>query len=771
LIVAIAALALLPGSAPAAGPPPAPTPVNTAAPSLTGTPIVGATLRCSSGSWSGNPSSYAYAWLRDGAPIAGQSASSYVVQSADWGRSLACEVTATNSGGEYTIGGLPNGSYQVRFNPSEGNYLPQFYNSTTSLSEATPVSVTLPNTISGINAVLAPGGQISGKVTAESSGAPLPDVEVCAYEPTSNFYGKCVNTNDAGEYAIIGLPSGSAYEVSINAFDCERGCAEQNYVPHTVSGVSVTAPNITSDVDAQLQLGGRITGKVMPEGSMTGLEDISACTWAKIAPKTSARRCGETNAAGEYAIVGLPSGTYEVSFDAEHCVERHCTSQNYVSNKATGVSVMVGSTTTNVNAALQAGGQISGTVNGAEGGAGVIVCAFGMTDPSGGCVTANEDGGYTISALSTQEYRVDFRPFLVRHESPSVPKNYLFQQYDKNPVSVIAGSMTSNVDATMSSGGVITGKVTAASNGVPIPRVFVCASHESSGGPCEFTNSNGEYTIDGLPSGSYTVSFSAFESNYNYVDQYYNGSSSASAATPISVTAGSTTPNVDAALAPGGQISGRVTAPGGVALADVWACAYEENVAERCALSNGPSGSASATSSPLAVPATPLLNAAFAQARRPIFDAKSGELDFFFTTGDPGVFTWSLDFKNADVGFADSLDISNGQDRMITSASAVRHPCHRGTTRHGRRCVRALVPFASGSQTVAGAGIFEVRVHPDAKAIKALRTGHTLHVSGSFSFQSSLGGSPVTRHESLEVHPARKHTLRHTIRRASPKPV
>jgi hypothetical protein len=738
--------------------------VSTAAPSLTGTPTVGHTLSCSTGSWSGNPDSYAYSWLRDGAPIAGQSASGYVVQSADLGHSLACEVTATNSGGEYTISGLPNGSYYVRFYPFEGNYLPQFYDGTTSLSEATPVSVTVPNTTSDINAVLAPGGQISGKVTAESSGAPLPDVEVCAYEPTSNFHGKCVNTNGTGEYAIIGLPSGSAYEVSVNAFDCERGCAEQNYVPYTVSGVSVTAPNITSDVDAQLQLGGRITGKVMPEGSMRGLEDIAACTLAKITPKASAYRCGETNAAGEYAIVGLPSGTYEVSFDAEHCAESHCMSQNYVSNKVIGVSVVVGSTTSNINVALQTGGQISGTVNGAEGGAGVVVCALGMTDPSGRCVTAKEDGGYTISALSTQEYQVEFRPFLVRAELSSMPKNYLWQQYSKNPVAVTAGSTTANVDATMLSGGVITGKVTAASNGVPIPRVFVCVFHESSGGPCESTNSNGEYTIDGLPSGSYTVSFRASEGNYNYVDQYYNGSSSASAATSVSVTAGSTTPNVDAALAPGGQISGRVTAPGGGALADVWACTYEENVPDRCVLSNGPSGSASATSNLLAVPATPLPNAAFAQARRPVFDAKSGKLDFFFKTGDPGMFTWRLFFKNADIGFADTLDISTGQD-LTVSVNAMRRPCQKDMVRQRRRCVRALVPFASGSQAVPGTGIVEVRVRPDAKAIKALHSGHTLHVSGSFTFQSSLGGSSVTRHESLEVRPARKHRRQHTTGR------
>ncbi len=52
-------------------------------------------LTCSDGAWTGAPT-FAYAWLRDGAPIGGQSASAYTVTADDVGHALRCRVTATN---------------------------------------------------------------------------------------------------------------------------------------------------------------------------------------------------------------------------------------------------------------------------------------------------------------------------------------------------------------------------------------------------------------------------------------------------------------------------------------------------------------------------------------------------------------------------------------------------------------------------------------------------------------------------------------------------
>jgi Carboxypeptidase regulatory-like domain len=77
-------------------------PVNIAAPAITTAVYVKAgpeVLTCSAGTWANNPTSLAYRWLRSGVAIAGQTASTYTVQSADAGHGIACEVTASNAAG------------------------------------------------------------------------------------------------------------------------------------------------------------------------------------------------------------------------------------------------------------------------------------------------------------------------------------------------------------------------------------------------------------------------------------------------------------------------------------------------------------------------------------------------------------------------------------------------------------------------------------------------------------------------------------------------
>ena len=74
--------------------------VNTAAPLISGSPVVGDTLSCSTGTWSGvDTATLTYQWLRDGAAIGGATSASYTLTSADQGHSLTCQVTAANGVG------------------------------------------------------------------------------------------------------------------------------------------------------------------------------------------------------------------------------------------------------------------------------------------------------------------------------------------------------------------------------------------------------------------------------------------------------------------------------------------------------------------------------------------------------------------------------------------------------------------------------------------------------------------------------------------------
>lgn len=73
-------------------------PVNTVAPAVTGSNIVGQLLTCSTGTWTNSPS-YTYQWKRNGVNISSATNSTYTLVQADAGNTanITCTVTATNS--------------------------------------------------------------------------------------------------------------------------------------------------------------------------------------------------------------------------------------------------------------------------------------------------------------------------------------------------------------------------------------------------------------------------------------------------------------------------------------------------------------------------------------------------------------------------------------------------------------------------------------------------------------------------------------------------
>ena len=113
---AIAAATILAGVASAVG---SAAPSNTSLPSIGGSAKDGSVLTASHGSWSGNPTSYDYAWQRcDTAgggctAIGGATSKQYTATTADVGRRLRVVVTATNSSGSGMATSRPTGIVQA----------------------------------------------------------------------------------------------------------------------------------------------------------------------------------------------------------------------------------------------------------------------------------------------------------------------------------------------------------------------------------------------------------------------------------------------------------------------------------------------------------------------------------------------------------------------------------------------------------------------------------------------------------------------------------
>ena len=82
-----------------------PTPVNSTAPVISGTPTQGQTLSTTNGTWTNNPTGYSYSWWAcdstgaNCANIADATASTYTLTATEVGKRLRVVVTATNAGG------------------------------------------------------------------------------------------------------------------------------------------------------------------------------------------------------------------------------------------------------------------------------------------------------------------------------------------------------------------------------------------------------------------------------------------------------------------------------------------------------------------------------------------------------------------------------------------------------------------------------------------------------------------------------------------------
>lgn len=305
---------------------------------------------------------------------------------------------------------------------------------------------------------------------------------------------------------------------------------------------------------------GTIKGKVTALNGGAPIEGIEVCAY-QVSGAGESEACLLSKADGTYSITGLGAGGYVVEFWRRNLnyLTQYFDHEEFF-EEADEITVSASGTVENVDAELEEGGEIEGTVSAP--GVGpleeTLVCA-GTDQEFGGCAISDENGDYAIGGLRENEFTVEFIPAFGGW-------NYLRQFYDHkarfneaDPVAAVPGEIATGIDAEPEPGSLVEGTVFSASSGAPLPGILVCIFTVSTGDMtnCEETSGAGQYEFFALPADDYRVGFSLElreffpsepEENDGYLTQYYNGEPTFIAADLINLTPPSVASGIDAHL-------------------------------------------------------------------------------------------------------------------------------------------------------------------------------------------------------------------------------
>lgn len=454
----------------------------------------------------------------------------------------------TNENGVYTLEGLVDGDWVVRFSAPDRTFTAEYWNDAIEQWRAERIPVVNGAPVTGIDAALTPGptGSISGVVTRESDGTPLAGVEVSAGGEGAAWV--VDYTDDSGAYTLTGVAPGS-HIVSFFAegTDLKREYWDGVTTWDEATPVVVGDGTAVADIDASLSAGGAITGVV------TRAVDGSPVEGAYVSALNANREivaAVRTDSSGAYRLDGLANGSYVVRFGTDDPTLASEFWENiYAWPAATPIVVTALETVADVDAALDPVGYISGTV------------------------TKAADGSPVFGAVTVSDVDQDLDPQIVEIDSggeylvPVVPGRYLvqFHAYESGlideywedartresatAVDVAPDEHVDAVDAQLESAALITGTVTLDSD--EDREVLVEAwSGSQVVGSTYVDLQTGAYTLS-LPAGTFILKASATFYNGSATvatPQFYDGVATADLATPIAAVAGEPVEGIDFTL-------------------------------------------------------------------------------------------------------------------------------------------------------------------------------------------------------------------------------
>ncbi|HXS62925.1 MAG TPA: carboxypeptidase-like regulatory domain-containing protein [Streptosporangiaceae bacterium] len=454
--------------------------------------------------------------------------------------------------GRFELKGLAKGRYDLQIDPTCNQKKASLYRPTDRT-----VKVKSGQILRGYRVLLRPGAGVTGRVT-DSHGRPLKGicVEILGDDDKAK-------TGPDGRYKILGIHP-AKYPVSFSG-----GCGNTESVVgqyykdkpgyQSATRIDFKSGKVVKGISPVMQPGASIIGTVTNKsghplsGTCVGLIGLQE---SGIIDLFDASSNVITSGAGQYRITNLTPGPYQLFAG---CGSRYAPSWFRSvpdSTTASFLSALPGVTAT-VNFKLSRAGSISGTVTDRAGHPLGNMCVL-IANPKTKALLntyrnpafTGSGGRYQISGLRAGQYILQFSDC---HHRPN--PRFGTQWYSRRtttslatPVTVKAGQRTPGVDAVLRTGATIRGTVTGPA-GTPVGRICAQAQDPAALVFSEAkTDSQGRYSISGLGSGRYSLSFSPcgrLAPNLGAIS------------VQSQVTAPRTT-TVDARLKAGGSISGVV---------------------------------------------------------------------------------------------------------------------------------------------------------------------------------------------------------------------
>jgi len=351
-----------------------------------------------------------------------------------------------------------------------------------------------PDGASGVTLLAQYGACIGGAVVDSRDGAPLPDMLVSA---TSQERASHVATTAAdGTYALDSLPAGE-YEITASG---------EGFVTAAVT-LTLDVGEQRSGVNLALGPGATISGTVTGLGSPIAGATVSAVGSGGTGFSAT------TDGSGRYTVGRLASRLHTV----------YARAPGFVATSVPSISVPAAGFVTGVDVALAQAGGIAGAVTDASSGgpvASLVVSTSLGSDLY--MTTTDQDGHFALTELPPGEY-------------PVVTASG--DHMSTRDTCTVAAGVTTTLDLALSSRGVVSGTVTNAATGAPLPKVPVYAINDVSFFATA-TDADGRYELDGFDGGTYRLTFGdEFAPGLDSVELTFDAAHTASAVdfeTPVS---------------------------------------------------------------------------------------------------------------------------------------------------------------------------------------------------------------------------------------------